>query len=274
MKRTFKQMHVGYYVMAAILLAVLAFAVPYLASANEGRGDMMRYNPFAVGSTVEVSMSQNGNVMVRGAKVESKSGNDLVATMSLGPTVLSWTVETDSNTKFLGKSGGNSSLANISNGDYVSFQGKLVSTSTLKVKASVVKNWSIENNKEVKFVGKIQNIDDSAKKFDLVFGNNTSATVSVNASNASLLNLSGDAIVFSTLNNGDVVKVAGTYDANAKVVTSSKVSLTNSKDMSRDYNDDNDDDEDNDDRKDKKEKNNWKNIFGSWVSSFRLGSKD
>lgn len=258
-------------VLVGVIAILSVFAIPFLVSAKESRGDLVRYNPFAVGSSVEVHMAQNGNTTVRGAKVESKSGNDLVATMSIGPTVLSWTVETDSNTKFYGKGGGNSSLADISNGDYVSFQGKLVSTSTLKVKASAVKNWSIENNKEVKVLGKIQDINDSLKRFDLVLGNNSSTTVTVYATSSTIFDLNDDVTVFTTLNNGDSVKVVGNYDVNAKVITASKVSLVLPK-----GDDDRDDDRD-DDHKNKKEfkgNSGWKNILDSWAKKFKFGRDD
>ena len=99
----------------------------------------------SVGSKLEVSIADNGRVIVRGAEVTSVSGGTIRAETEWGATSLQWTVNTDAGTDFVTKSGSGSELDDIAVGQYVSFSGMIDGSGTaLTVDADTVKNWSLD----------------------------------------------------------------------------------------------------------------------------------
>lgn len=107
--------------------------------------------PRAVGSKLEVAISDNGRVIVRGAEVTEISGDRIQARTEWGATTLTWRVDTDSDTDFVMKSGSGSELTDVSIGDYVSFSGQVdESEATLTVDADAVKNWSVDDDSRIR----------------------------------------------------------------------------------------------------------------------------
>lgn len=103
--------------------------------------------PHAVGSKLEVAISDNGRVIVRGAEVIEVSGDMIRARTEWGATALSWAVRTDSETDFVSKEGSGSDLGDVAIGDYVSFSGQLnESQSSFTVDADAVRNWSLDSD--------------------------------------------------------------------------------------------------------------------------------
>lgn len=104
------------------------------------------------GSTLEVHILNNGKVLVRGAKVTAVKSDSIEAFTSWGSINLNWVVNVMLDSQMIKKSGGKSSISEIVVGDYISFQGTLVTTSSspIIVNASVVKNWSVKNNTPVR----------------------------------------------------------------------------------------------------------------------------
>ncbi|GEM_PF-1692066 len=124
-------------IMAAAVLAAAAASLPSQAAADNGSKAMKLDNGLSV------SIGTNGNVLVRGAEVEKVSGGVVTARTAWGDTDISWRVQTDSDTDILTKSGSNSSFADVTVGDEISFSGSLDSNDgSFAVDASVLKNWS------------------------------------------------------------------------------------------------------------------------------------
>ena len=132
-------------VIAVATVATLAFGGAGVALAHdnnngEGRNGEDRA-PRAIMPHVEIQINNGGHVSVRGATVTAISGNTITATTALGSTTLSWTVLTDSSTKFIASS--TNTIGAIAVGDAISFQGSMHgNATTLTVDAKVVKDLS------------------------------------------------------------------------------------------------------------------------------------
>ncbi len=133
-------------VSAAVLLAGLAaIGVLMLASVHQAQAHEANKRP--AGTTLEVSITDAGKVLVRGAEVTAVSENSISARTEWGASALNWTVETDGDTSFLGRDGSGLDENDIAIGDTVSFSGSLdTNGSTFTVDADAVKNWSHGTN--------------------------------------------------------------------------------------------------------------------------------
>jgi len=133
----------------AVLFAGLALA-GVLMFAFVQNAEARNAGPGSVGSKLEVAISDNGRVIVRGAEVTEISGDVIRARTEWGTTALTWIIDTDTDTDFVEKGGSGSALANVSVGDYVSFSGQIdESGSALTVDADAVKNWSLGDEPRV-----------------------------------------------------------------------------------------------------------------------------
>jgi len=113
--------------------------------------------PRAVGSKLEVAISDNGRVIVRGAEVTEVSGDTIRAKTEWGATELSWRIDTNNDTAFVEKSGSGSELSDISAGDYVSFSGEInEGEPVFTVSADAVKNWSLDEEPKVRASAKVE----------------------------------------------------------------------------------------------------------------------
>jgi len=130
----------------AVLVAGLA-VTGMLMFAFVQNAEAKNSGPHAVGSKLEVAISDNGRVIVRGAEVTEISGDTIRARTVWGATVLTWTVNTTNDTDFVSKSGSGSDLNDISTGDYVSFSGQIdESENAFTIDADAVKNWSLDSD--------------------------------------------------------------------------------------------------------------------------------
>src|SRR3989344_67787 len=189
---------------------------------NKNRAEHAR-EARATGSTLEIHIFDDGKVLVRGAKVASIASSSFTAVTAWGSPSLNWTAMTDANTHFVRKSGGASSLSEISVGDFVSFNGSLDSASTgLVVKATSVKNWSVWK-KHASFYGTVSSVSSSSMNFVLAAENNINLTVIVSASTTIK---KGDSTgVFADILVGSKVTAQGLLNTQTNVLEAEKVKV-------------------------------------------------
>jgi len=123
------------------------------------------------GSSLEVSIKDNGQVLVRGAKVSGVSGNTITATTAWGAMNLNWNVNVLSSTNIVRKFGSVSPLSEIKTGDIISFTGTVSSgtNSAMVVDAKVIKNWSItKQNVRSKIEGTVKSVSGSTLPASIV----------------------------------------------------------------------------------------------------------
>lgn len=205
------------------VLAALAFApVIALADNDKQKGDDNRRTV----QRVEVAITDSGNVLVRGAKVTAVSGSTITVTTTAGASTLTWTVTTDSSTAFSASTGGSSSLGAISVGDTISFVGTL-SGSSLSVKASAVKDWTVGAN-ERSIVGTVQSVNATSSSLTIVNGkdndNNNKKVTTIQFTGSTVIN--GTGTTFGSIVAGDKVKATGTVNADGTILTATSVTVT------------------------------------------------
>lgn len=218
--------------------------VAFLQLTGIAHADSDKKSGVSAGTGVEVNIGSNGNVLVRGAKVTSVSDSTINANTSLGSSVLSWVVKTDSNTDFSAHKNGAEGLANIAVGDIVSFRGTIDQAVTgLTVNARQVKDWSSVETK-AKLEGIVTSINATLGSFTVSKRN---ATTTVQTSSSTKFTEDGDTASFADIFLNAKVKIQGFFNASTSVFTASSVEI----------------DEDHDDGWDKDDRKQWRD----WIRS-------
>ncbi len=218
-----------YYVVAGSLL-VFSLGIFSLVGAEndnkQGDEDGMRNFKAAhsTGSTLEVHIFDDGKVLVRGAEVTGVSGNVISAHTKWGSVNMDWAVNADTGSKFVRKFGGVSSISEVAIGDFISFHGSLVSTtsSPLTVNADVVKDWSIQK-KEANWNGTVKSVDTGAMSFVLDPEDGADVTVLVTSSTS--IKKGEDAGVFADITVGAKVSARGVWDTVSGKLTATKIKI-------------------------------------------------
>ena len=171
------------------------------------------------GSSLEVHISDNGKVLVRGAKVTGISGTTINAETVISGSSIAWVVDASATPKVIRRYGGNSSVSEIQIGDIISFGGSLSGAGAWNVKATSLKDWSIQV-KNSSFSGSITSI--SGSSFVLDIGNGKSVTINTDA-NTKIMK-ADQGIAFSSLVVGDKIsKTEGLYNNNTNTLLAKSI---------------------------------------------------
>jgi hypothetical protein len=222
-------MHYKKLIIGTLAFALVAFGSAAIARADNDRNDDSKHEKDdskhekearSVGSTLEVHITDGGKVLVRGAKVTAISGSTITANTAWGSANVSWNVNTDSNTKYIRRYDGASMFSEIAVGDFISFQGTLVSgtASPMTVTAKTIKDWSIQK-KNATFDGTVSSV--SGTTFVIATKKNGNITVNTSSSTQIMKNSSTGA--FADITVGRTVAVTGLYNNLTNVLESSKV---------------------------------------------------
>jgi hypothetical protein len=202
--------------LSAGALALILAAAPLLtlASGND-------FRPHSAGLSLEVSISDDNSVTVRGAKVTEVSGQTVIAETLWGASRLTWTLRTNDDTALLRQSGAPARIADITAGDYISFSGRIDSSQPpFTVQASSLRDWTLVEGYKV-FKGTVESVDAQGHTFVLLV-DQTRITVKTNASTSYA---KGGLDSFAGIGVGDTVLASGNYSAGAKVLTAAKLNM-------------------------------------------------
>ncbi len=202
------------------------------ARGNEG-GDAKKHEEEAkaVGSTLEVHITNNGKVLVRGAKVTAISGNVITANTLWGSANMVWVINSDTaKTKHVRRFGGSSTISEIAIGDFLSFQGVLVTAtaSPLTVDATIIKDWS-NQKKNANFEGTVSSV--TGTSFLLATKKSGNVTVNTTAT-TSIIKKIGDhnpeiAGVFADITVGSKIQTSGVLNNLTNILDANKVVIKN-----------------------------------------------
>lgn len=218
-------------------------------------------------NSVGVVLGPNSVLRVVGAKVTSVSGSDINATASFGNSSLSFVVKTDAETKLNGKAFANSSaLSSLKAGDKISFAGTITSSagSSITVDASHVISQNLYNKdggkieNKTSFKGEIKAVNTGDNSFTLKL--KSGATVKVSVLGSAIITLDGATSNLAALEAGDEVKITGEANADASVITASKISAESEDADDNKENDEDEKDKDNDKNEDKNRGKFWGKI--------------
>lgn len=202
-------------------------------SEHEGRGAIAnitaKLNLF---QDLKVTISDDSDVRVHGAKVTATSTSGFTATSATPP--LTFNVQTDASTKFNIRGFGNGTLANIVVGDTVNFRGTALSgttTSTWTVKATHVEDKTAHPKPpksptvsgQVNIHGTVQSVSTTANTF-VVTSRKGTTTVSVSGQTV-IRDEEKNALQLSGVTVGSEVKVLGTFGTSASVLAATRVTV-------------------------------------------------
>ena len=213
-------MNIKKFLLGTIAVVALVGSTGLVAFA-EDRGSEQRDAARAAGSTLEIHVSDNGKVLVRGAKVTAISGQVLTATTAWGSASVTWTVNTDSSTHIIRRFGDRSNLSEISIGDYVSFQGMVVTiASAFTVHADILKDWSVQK-KGASFLGNVT----STASGSFILHASGSGDITVLLAPATVITKGSSTTTASAIVVGAKVHAEGLYNNLTKILEASKVKI-------------------------------------------------
>lgn len=168
-------------------------------------------------SKTETVINKDGTVVLRGATVNSISGNTIYLNSTLGVAVLNWTGTVDSNSKYETKNGRAMNLGDISVGDKVTVKGVFVSGSALSMRINLVRDITktgssnptpISNERQI-FTGRLNSLSNTnlPASATVTIGN-TNYVVNLSSSTI-LLNNAWVNIPLTNFQIGDNVRVFG-----------------------------------------------------------------
>lgn len=165
---------------AALLIAILLVPLETISAEASSNGN---FDPRALGSTLELHVSNDGKVIMHGLRVEQIAGSSFYCRMYWGSPFLRITLRTDSNTVVTKRFGQPITASDIAVGDYLSVDGEFVSGSnSFDVLAKKVKDWSIQTKAE-SFSGTITGIATSTPdSFFLTASNKSVITLAIGTS--------------------------------------------------------------------------------------------
>lgn len=168
------------------------------------------------GSGVTVSISADGTALVRGATVTNVGAGKITAKTSWGSRDLTWDVDTDSETNYVGLSEGSISRSDIKEGDTISFTGAL--TGSLSVAADTVRVWT----NDVKRATISGIVTDTDRDSFVVKWNKRLVTVETTASTTFAIR-GYDTAEFSDIEVDDRVNVTGLYSTGEDELTATRI---------------------------------------------------
>lgn len=165
------------------LLFVFAFSFSGIASAA--------LNPVipsskAVGSPLSLSIEDNGDTLIEGARILQISGTTLFAAQYWGVLPVRWVIRTNEKTKYTHRFGNPIVFSKLSVGDFLTIEGAFNGSSdSMGVDAKSIKNWSVSTEGS-SFAGKVVSAPDVNGAFILQQGDGNTVFVKPNP-NASVL---------------------------------------------------------------------------------------
>ena len=208
-----------------MLVAVFS-AASATALANENGKSPFR--PLFGGASV--SIGAEGNALVRGAEVTEVHDGYFLAETKLGDTTLSWTVDTDSDTEYVGANGASADESDVDEGDTVSFSGML--TSSLTVAADVVREW-LHAAGEIAFSGTVDELGDD--HFTLEHDKGGKHDVIVEVDGSTDITVDGEDASFADIEEGMRVKAIGEYDSESETLEASALIAGKIEKSDKDY---------------------------------------
>jgi len=171
--------------------------------------------PVPSGASMEIG--QNGRVSVSEARVSSVSGSVITATTTWGGFTLFWIINTDGNTNFNARYGGNLNISDISVGDRITFRGAVTGGGPT-VLASVVTDLS-NQRRNATFLGEVTSVNSSTRSFVMNTRERGTQTIFVSSSTKFLGTLNN----FSFVMVGAKVQTSGLWNSEQNTLQAAHV---------------------------------------------------
>ncbi|MEK7140878.1 MAG: DUF5666 domain-containing protein [Patescibacteria group bacterium] len=176
-------------------------------------------------SGASVQINGNGKSTLQNIRVDFVSASSTISgTITWGSFSLRVRVEVDGSTNFVRRFSGNSSMAEISVGDFLTVQGMLRAdvADTLTVRATHVKNWSVQK-RNASFFGKVTSVMASSTSFMLDTEERGAQTIIVGSSTEIMK--AGIRITFSDIRVGDKINAHGVWNNLQNTLDAQKIKV-------------------------------------------------
>ena len=192
---------------------------------KELRVDMRDKRGDDIPSGSSIQINNNGKSVFQNIKVDSVSASSTIhGIISWGSFSLRVRIETDGNTNFMRRFNGNSSIAEISVGDFLTVHGMLrADTADLfMVRATYIKNWSVQK-RNASFFGRVLSMSASSTSFMLDAEDRGLQTIIVGSSTEIMK--AGVHVAFSDIKMGDKINVQGVWNNLQNTLDAKKIKI-------------------------------------------------
>lgn len=194
-----------------IFVGTLIGAMVLSYSTAHGQITKIFPNAKQVGSSREIHVDDNGNIKVEGLYVEQIAGTTLFTRLYWNDVFIRINVRTDSKTQFTKRFGSSANISDVSIGDYISAEGKILGGSgSLDFQAISLKDWSLNKDDGVSYSGNISAVGTTT---DLFYLNSKDGIVVLKTSPSTVVKKGALTISTNAIKRGDVILNArGTYN--------------------------------------------------------------
>lgn len=218
-----------------------------------------------------VVLGPNNSVRVLGAKVTSVAINQINATATFGNSFLNFVVNVDTNTQLNGRDSSSKNplfINSLKVGDIVSFSGTMSSSSGSSIIVAgdqvVSRAFVITQNDKTNFKGEVTAVNVLDNSLTLNF---KGSTLKVVVNSSTIITVDNTIKTLVDIKAGDEVKITGTLNSGATIITATKIGVNDNDQDNRDQNRKNEDKRDKEDngKNNKSEKNGWFKQMTNWL---------
>ncbi|TSC85172.1 MAG: hypothetical protein G01um101417_39 [Parcubacteria group bacterium Gr01-1014_17] len=168
-------------------------------------------SPKTVGAPLALTIEENGDTIVEGARITQITGSTIFASQHWGMLPVRWIIRTDAKTSLKHRFGNPIVLAQFALGHFISVEGVFNGSSdSLGVDAKSIKNWSVSTEGS-SFAGTVASAPDQSGAFILQIGDGSTVFIKPKATSTVIRGIV--AIPPSAIALGDrVLETTGVYN--------------------------------------------------------------
>lgn len=198
-----------------IVFAVMALVLAFTWGTNSAHAQ-----EDSTGSSLSIAPS--GQIIAKGARIISVSGNIITAETSWGAARVLWQLQTTGSTRFIPDLGSTATVSSMEKGQTISFTGTIHSGSAKpSVLVSSIKNEDLIRD-AVSVLGTVESVDVDAGTF--VIRTQEGQTI-VKVGGGTLMSKNGGYMRVDDIEVGDSTKATGTLDTTSGVLSAARITL-------------------------------------------------
>ncbi len=173
-------------------------------------------------SASSITIAPTGQVIVKGARVTSVSGNSIHAEAEWGAAQIAFVVQTTGSTRFMPDLGSSEALRAIKKGHTISFTGTLSGTIAKPTVVATVLRDAELLKEAVSVVGTVRSVDEESGTFVL---EQSDAVTTILVPVGALMSRDGNYARVANIQVGDSAKATGTLDTAQSILRASRVTV-------------------------------------------------
>lgn len=172
--------------------------------------------------SVQLTIAPNGQVMIRGARIDAITADGVTISTGWGSTSFSWRVELTGSTRFVPGSGSVAARKALKVGDIANITGELdTSRAAPTIVASVFKDTSIYQD-SASIGGQIVSVDAANNSVDII---NDAGTTTIAITRGTILTKNGNTASFSDLSVGATAHATGSLNLVTRTLSAERLTV-------------------------------------------------